>query len=67
MIYYDEQGRARGEIRIICEGEPLEGPYLPPPSLLAELGRYLAGKYSDKAIDSPRSCESDKEAALWTT
>lgn len=38
-----------GVVHISCGGLPLEDkPYLPPTSDLAELGRYLAQKYSAK-------------------
>ena len=37
---------AQGVVHIKCGGKPLEGPYLPPASDLAELGRYLARKYA---------------------
>ena len=41
-----------GTVRISCGGAPLEGAYLPPASDLAQLGRYLARKYSTK--DEPK-------------
>lgn len=38
----------QGVVRITCGGKPLEGPYMPPPLAIRELGRYLAEKYGDK-------------------
>lgn len=35
-----------GTVRITCGGKPLDGPYLPPESDLAELGRVLAQRYA---------------------
>lgn len=46
MRYYDAECNAM--VTLTCGGKPLEGPYLPPPSALAELGRYLARKYGAK-------------------
>jgi len=45
-----------GTVRITCGGEPLAGPYLPPQSDLAELGRFLAQKYA--ASDEAREDET---------
>lgn len=61
MLYYDERGRVRGEIRVTCGGKPLEGPYLPPASALAELGRFLASRYSAKDAQLPRASDSNRE------
>ena len=53
-----------GTARISCGGKPLEGPYLPPASDLAELGRYLARKYSAKEITEPiRDTNPEEEGA----
>lgn len=35
-----------GVARITCGGKPLEGPYLPPASDLALLGKHLAKRYA---------------------
>lgn len=41
----------QGIVRLTCGGHPLVGPYLPPASDLAQLGRYLARKYGAKDAD----------------
>lgn len=45
-----------GVVRLSCGGKPLDAPYLPPASDLAELGRYLARRYA--AADEPKGEET---------
>lgn len=45
-----------GVVRISCGRKPLDTPYLPPASDLAELGRYLARRYADS--DEPKGEET---------
>ena len=51
MQYYDAECNAK--VTITCGGKPLEGPYLPPPLLLEELGRFYARHYGSKDTESP--------------
>ena len=60
MEYYDAECNAR--VRITCGGAPLEGPYMPPPSAIAELGRYFASKYAAKDAQSWDAPQAGKEA-----
>lgn len=47
MTYYDAEHNAK--VTITCGGKPLDGPYVPPPSALAELGRFYASRYAANA------------------